>query len=64
MTFLITGEHSERGTLWAAFDPSVHHLTGRSAESRFSARLSPFRSREEAETALIAAGGVLEPVHG
>lgn len=53
----ITAEHSERGTLFAAFDPFVHHLTGCVADSRFAARMSPFKSEAEAEQALTAAGG-------
>jgi hypothetical protein len=53
---VLTAEHPTRGLLWAAFDPSVHHIVGKVAESRFSARLAPFKSREQAETALIAEG--------
>jgi len=52
---VLTAEHPS-GTLWAAFDPAVHNITGRVAESRFGARLAPFRSRDEAEAALHAAG--------
>jgi hypothetical protein len=53
---VLTGEHPTRGLLWASFDASVHHIIGKVAESRFSARLAPFKSLEEAETALIAEG--------
>lgn len=53
----ITAEHAERGTLYASFDASVHHLTGTVAESRFAARMSPFKSEAEAEQALVSAGG-------
>lgn len=52
----VTASHPALGTLWAAIDERTHHLAGRIAERRFSAFLAPFRSREEAEAALIAAG--------
>lgn len=52
----LTAEHPERGTLFAAFDPAVHHLTGRVEDSRFGARMAPFKSEAEAEQALAAAG--------
>lgn len=57
---LLTGKHPERGLLWVSFDASVHHITGRVAETRFGARLAPFASREEAEAALVAAGAVFD----
>lgn len=59
---LLTATHPERGTLWAAVDPSVRHITGRVAELRFGARLAPFKSRADAEAALVAAGGTVERV--
>jgi hypothetical protein len=59
---VIAAEHSTRGLLWASFDPSVHHIAGRVADSRFAARLAPFKSIEEAEAALIAEGCQLERV--
>ena len=43
---------------WAAIDQSAHHLEGRIADRRFGAYLAPFRSEEDATTALIAAGAV------
>jgi hypothetical protein len=52
----ITAEHAERGTLYAGVDPAVHHIAGRVAESRFAARLSPFKSEAEARAALVAEG--------
>lgn len=58
---LLTAKHSTRGLLWASFDPSVHHITGRVTDSRFAARLAPFKSRAEAETALKAEGGAGVP---
>jgi hypothetical protein len=42
--------------LWAAFDPSVHHISAKVGESRWAARLAPFKSRVEAQAALIAEG--------
>lgn len=59
---LITATHPELGTLWAAVDPSAHHVEGGVRESRFGARLAPFRSREEAVAALTSAGCAFEPV--
>jgi hypothetical protein len=56
----ITARHPQRGELFAAFDPAVHHIAGRVAESRFGARLAPFRSHAEAEAALVAEGCELE----
>jgi hypothetical protein len=59
---LLTAQHPEGGILWAAVDPAVHHITGRVSDMRFGARLAPFKSRAEAEAALIAAGGIFEKV--
>jgi hypothetical protein len=55
----LTSHHPERGTLYAAFDPAVLHVAGAVAESRFAARLAPFKSEEEAKAALaqICVGG-------
>jgi len=61
---LITAEHPNLGLLWAAFDASVHHVVGRVADSRFAARLAPFKSRGEAEAALMEAGCNIERVTG
>lgn len=55
----IVGDHDERGRLYAAFDPLAHHVEPGVRDSRFSAFLAPYRSREDAEAALIAAGAVL-----
>lgn len=60
MKALLIAEHPERGRLFAAVDPSVHHIEAGIRDSRFGARLAPFRTREEAEAALVAAGAVLE----
>ena len=51
---LLTAEHPSRGTLWAAYDPSVHHIVGGMRETRFGARLAPFKCRADAEAALQA----------
>lgn len=56
MTFLLTGQHQTSGKLWAAVDPTVHHVEGEVRETRFGARLAPFRSVDEAQAALIAVG--------
>jgi hypothetical protein len=59
---LLTAEHPTRGLLWAAFDPCVHHIVGKVGESRWAARLAPFKSRAEAEAALLAEGCALDAV--
>jgi hypothetical protein len=58
---VITGSHPTRGTIWAAFDPSVHHVAGRVADSRFGARLAPFPDEATARWALKQAGASLAP---
>lgn len=58
----VTATHPDLGMLWAAVDPETHHTEGRVAERRFAAFLSPFKSRSEAEAALIASGGKLDAV--
>lgn len=52
----IVGQHATRGRLFAAIDPRAHHVEGQLAERKFPAFLTPFRTVEEAEAALIAAG--------
>jgi hypothetical protein len=53
---LLTAAHPKLGTLWACVDPSVHHIEGAVRESRFAARLAPFRSEADAKAALSEAG--------
>ena len=55
----IVGQHPVRGQLYAAIDPRAHHVEGQIAERKFPAFLTPFRTVEEAEAALIAAGAEL-----
>lgn len=64
MKHLLRASHPARGTLWAAIDPDVHHIEPEVRDSRFGARLAPFRSLGEAKAALIAAGALLEPQNG
>lgn len=56
---IIAAAHAELGDLYAAFDPTAHHVEPGVRTSRFAARLAPFRSREEAERALLTEGAVL-----
>ncbi len=56
----LRGHHSELGDLFAAWDPQSHHVEPAVRPSRFGARLAPFRSREEAEKALLTEGAVIE----
>jgi hypothetical protein len=53
------GEHSQRRRLWAAVDPQTINADGRVEDLRFAAFLAPFKSKEAARHALIAAGGVV-----
>jgi hypothetical protein len=47
---------TETSVLFAAVDPSAHHVDPGVRSSRFSALLAPFVSRREAEAALLACG--------
>ena len=60
----LRGAHAELGDLFAAFDPTAHHVEPGVRSSRFAARLAPFRTREEAEQALIVEGAVIEAGDG
>jgi hypothetical protein len=53
---MLQGERPAGGTLFAAVDPSAHHVEGKTGDSRFAALLTPFRSEAEAKGALAAAG--------
>jgi len=55
----LRASHAELGDLYAAWDPYSNHVEPGVRNSRFAARLAPFRSREEAEQALIAEGAVM-----
>jgi hypothetical protein len=62
---ILTAAHAELGDLYAAFDPAARHVEPGVRTSRFGAQLAPFRSREEAERALIAEGAIIVGVaHG
>jgi hypothetical protein len=56
---VITGEHPERGLLYAAIDPAVRFVEGGVRDSRFAARLAPFSDEAHARQALKAAGAKL-----
>ena len=64
MTVVLCRKDRHGRTLWAGVDPSAHHVTGEVRDSRFAARLAPFRSLEEADGALSVAGAVLELQNG
>ena len=59
MSAFIVGIHPVRGQLYAAIDERAHHVESQIAERKFPAFLTPFRSVEEAERALIEAGAEL-----
>lgn len=52
----LQASHSELGDMFAAWSADIVHVEPGVRSSRFAARLAPYRSREEAERALIAAG--------
>jgi hypothetical protein len=52
---VLTADHPTRGLLWAAFDPSARYIVPTVAHSRWSARMAPFNSEDEARKALAAA---------
>jgi hypothetical protein len=56
----LRASHAELGDLYAAWAADVHHVEPAVRSSRFAARLAPFRSRDEAERALLAEGAVIE----
>lgn len=58
---VLQAEHPERGTLFAAVDPSVRFIEGGVRGSRFAARLAPFPDEASARQALKSAGAKLEP---
>lgn len=62
-TFVLAGNLDDGGPIFAAWDPCAQHVEPGLRNSRFAAFLAPFRTREEAERALIAAGAVIEQ-HG
>jgi hypothetical protein len=54
----LTAQHPELGKVVAAYDRGVHHVLAAVQASRFSATLSPYRSRADAYAALDALGAV------
>jgi hypothetical protein len=55
-TRVLSSEHPDRGTLYAAVDPGVRFIVGGVRESRFAARLAPFADEASARQALEGAG--------
>jgi hypothetical protein len=53
---VLTAEHLEQGTLYAAVDPAVRFIEGGVRDSRFAARLAPFADEAAARLALKRAG--------
>lgn len=60
----ITGDCDDSGRLFAAWDPDAHHVEPGVRGSKFAAFLSPFRTLEDAERALLDAGAVLGGTDG
>lgn len=59
MAKILRAEHHERGTFFAAIDPTAHHVGGRVAQTRLGAFVAPFHSEQDAFEALLAVGAVL-----
>ncbi len=57
---LITGKHPEKGLLFAAVVPEVHHVEGKVGTGKLAALLAPYRSEEDAREALKGAGAVIQ----
>lgn len=55
-TSYVLGEHPTRGMLYAAVDPAALCQNSQIAERRFVAFMTPYKTVEEAEAALIDAG--------
>jgi hypothetical protein len=58
-THLIEADHPALGKLFAAVDPTAAYIQPQVTELRFAALLAPFKTVEDAETALVAAGAEL-----
>ncbi len=56
----LRGQHAELGDLYASWDPTAAHVEPAVRPSRFGARLAPYRSREDAERALLGEGAVID----
>ena len=54
----ITGQHPQRGPLWAAVDPNAKFMGGEIAGRRFAAHLAPYATEDEVRAASKAAGVV------
>ena len=52
----LSAELVDVGWIFAAWDAATHDVEGRVEQSRFGARLHPFRSRDDAARALEGAG--------
>ncbi len=57
---IIEAAHPQLGPLYAAVDPAATYVQGQVAELRFASLLAPFKTAEDAEAALIAAGANLQ----
>ena len=57
---LLTGEHPERGLLYAAIVPAVRFTEGKVGDSRLAAHLAPFRDEASALAALSASAAAAQ----
>lgn len=56
---VLTAEHPDGGTLYAAFDPSARFIVPGVRDSRFGARLAPYPDEASARAALKREGAGL-----
>lgn len=53
-----SAQHPTIGWIFVAWDTATHHIEGAVQQSRFAARLSPYRTQEAALGALEKAGAI------
>lgn len=56
---IIKAEHPTLSMLYAAYDQNARYVTAKVQDLRFTALLTPYRDRAEAEAALIEAGAIV-----
>ncbi|WP_324748785.1 hypothetical protein SH591_08690 [Sphingomonas sp. LY54] len=57
---MLSGQHPDKGLLFAAIDPAVRFTEPRLGDSRLAALLAPYPSEADARAALESAGAVLQ----
>lgn len=57
---MLSGQHPDKGLLFAAIDPAVRFAEPEVRDSRLGALLAPYPSEADARAALERAGAVLQ----